>query len=127
MTTSSTVSISSAIASGSPSPMSCSQGEGDIVSTFMLRYGVVIGGRFYNLTFNGLTIRQTDASGPCINFHNPRNVVIDGILAEGGSSLLGCATAPTYFPTDCVIRNGTYKGPEIGKVPGVTVTNVTLL
>lgn len=91
------------------------------------RYGVVIGGRFTTVTFNTLTIKQTDASGPCINFHDPRNVVIDDIAAEGGSSLIGCATAPASYPANCAINNGTYDGPQIGTVPGVTVVNVTLL
>lgn len=91
------------------------------------RYGLVIGGRFYDITFNDLTIRQVDDSGPCINFHSPRNVLIDGIFAEGGSSLIECATAPTFYPTDCTIKNGTYRGPQIGTIPGVKLAGVSLL
>lgn len=91
------------------------------------RYGVVIGGTFSDVTFSGLTIRQQDTSGPCINFHDPRNVVIDGIEAEGGSSLIGCATAPDSYPVDCAVKNGTYRGPQIGEIPGVTVAGLTLL
>ncbi len=91
------------------------------------RYGVVLGGRFHDITFNALAIKQTDDSGPCINFHNPRNVLIEGIVAEGGSSLVGCATAPDFYPTNCVIRNGAYTGPRIGSVPGVATVDLTLL
>ncbi len=91
------------------------------------RYGVVVGGRFANITFDTLAITQTDASGPCISFSDPSNVVIDGIVARGGSSLFACTSAPDRIPTDCIIKNGTYDGPEIGAAPGVKITNVTLL
>ena len=85
------------------------------------------GGRVSNVTFNTLTITQTDASGLCMNFHDPSDLVIDGITAVGGSSLLMCATVPTYYPTNCVIKNGAYEGPRIGSVRGVEVTDVTMI
>lgn len=91
------------------------------------RYGLVIGGRFSDLSFTGLTIKQSNASGPCINFHNPKNIAIRDVVAEGGSSLIGCASAPASYPSGCSITGGTYRGPEIGSVTGVAVSNVALL
>jgi polygalacturonase len=85
------------------------------------RYPLVIGNGYSDITFNGLSIPgMLDALGVAIIWYGPSNVVIDGITAVGGSNL----HAARGTPSGCVIRNGTYKGPGIATIPGVTVSNV---
>ena len=95
-----------------------------VIDATRARHALAISGGFAHITFNTLSITQPSTDIGCINFYNPHRVVINDITASGGLSLITCATAPTDYPTDCVIRGGTYAGPEMGSVPGVTVIDV---
>lgn len=88
------------------------------------RHALVIGNGFSDVDFTDLAIFQPADDMGCINFYGPKRVSISGVVAEGGSSLISCATWPEAYPSDCRIRGGTYRGPWIGEVPGVIVENV---
>ena len=95
-----------------------------VIDATSARHALAISGGFAYITFDTLSITQPSTNMACINFYNPSHVVINDVTASGGFSLITCSTAPDDYPTDCVIRGGTYVGPTIGSVPGVTVIDV---
>jgi hypothetical protein len=88
------------------------------------RYCMIIGSTYSYVTINDLALTQTDSGQALINWYEPDYVVIDGITAVGASNL---QVAGYGTPTACEIKNGTFDGPAIGSVSGVTVTDVDLI
>ena len=82
---------------------------------------VVIDDKFSDVTIRNFTAVAEE--GVVVWFVGSSNVVIEDFAASGGSGLMEA----TGSVSNIFLRNGTYDGPKIGAVFGVTVTNVTLL
>lgn len=89
------------------------------------KYCVAVNEYFSDVLFEDC-IMDSDPSGETvIMWYGGTRIVFDGFTASGGSYLIrpGSATAAV----DCEVKNGTYAGPAIGSVSGVTVSNVTVV
>jgi hypothetical protein len=85
-----------------------------------LKYPLVVDYDFSDVTFTNTTIiGNPNSADPCIVWYGGIRIVFDGITASGGAALHGVGPA-----TSSQIKNGTYTGPAIGSVSGVSVTNV---
>jgi hypothetical protein len=86
---------------------------------------IVIVGGYSNIIFRNTTMIA--GSGVCVRLEIPTDITFDGFTASGGSALVGIYDGQTVFPQRIVFRNGTYRGPQLGSVPGVSFENVSLV
>jgi hypothetical protein len=82
-------------------------------------YPIVIGDGFSKVQITNLTIDCSGSAVPCVMLSSPTDVIIDGFACSGGLSLVGCYGGAA--PQGVIFRNGTYHGPKLGSVPGVTI------
>lgn len=88
-----------------------------------LNGAVVLGDYYERVTMANLRVTSPAAAVSVFRLREVRDVVIDGFEAWGGAALVTSSGAPV---SNVVFRNGTYHGPKLGSIPGVTFENVTL-
>jgi polygalacturonase len=85
------------------------------------RYPLVVGTGWSNVVFRN-SILQSSSDGAVAYFYGGSDVIFDGFLATGGTSL---AESGPNMSSGIIFRNGVYEGSQLGR--GATFQNVTVL